>query len=339
MIAREHRPFGLWRLAPWEFAIMRVLLAIVVYQSLPLGEPFSSFPVFPSTDAGYDEVLRPPFPPLRALTPTAAPGLTFSEQPHPIGLARWIHLGALSDPNVTYALGWIATACALLYAAGRALPIAVPILALLSIGFGTLANSQGAIDHRFQLVSMVLLAQSAVLAWPAVRRTASRLGIKRHADAPRWRARRDDALHYAAMAVVIAAYTTAGVAKIERSDGEWLLNSHLIGIQVVKTYRQNFYDQLDEERFGAAEVPFADSMLAHPNLTRIVLAGGLFLELSALLALYDRRTALAFGLGFIVFHLGIDMILGLGFYNHEKLVWILLVNVPHWVGKLVRPSP
>ncbi len=312
---------------------MRVLLAIVVYQSLPLGPPFSHFPVAPDVVGAYDRVLRPPLPPLRALAPASARALTFSDQPHPNGLAQWIDLGALSDPTVTYALGWVAAACVLLYAAGRALPVAVPILALLSVAFGTLANSQGAIDHRHQLVSMMLIAQTGVVVWPFLVRIAARAGI---ADGPARPDRRNAALHYSAMAVLIAAYSTAGVAKIETSEGAWLARSHLLGIQAVKTYRQNFYDRLDEPRFGAAEVPYASAMLAHPDGTRIALAGGLFLELFAFLALYDRRSALGFGIAFITFHLAIDEVLGLGFHNHEKLVWILLVNVPYWAATGIR---
>ncbi len=335
MNAPGHRKFGLWHTSPWEFAIMRVLFAILVYQSLPLGEPFSSFPLDRSIVAHHDQILRPPLVPLSHLVPASRPALSFASQPHPNGLAQWVRLDAFADPAVVGGLGWVAAASLLLYAFGRALPIVVPILGLLSIGFGSLANSQGAIDHRFQLISMILVAQSAVLVWPFAVRAAARLGVGRPSREPKARPseRRNDKLHYAAMVVLIAAYTTAGVAKLERSDGAWIANSHFIGIQVVKSYRQNFYNDLDRERFGELVVPFADSMLAHPNLTRLVLAGGLFLELFAFLALYDRRTALVFGLGFISFHYAIDVVLGLGFYNHEKLVWILLVNGPYWAWR------
>lgn len=306
MSERTHAPFGPWTLGPLERVILRVLFAIVVFESMPLGEPFDRLP---------------------ALAARAA--LPFQGQPHPNGLAHWIDVTPFSNPIVVQTLGWTCVAALLLYVAGRGLPIALPYLAAASIGFGTLQNSQGAIRHQDQIISLILLAQSAVVVTSALRSIWSHTPENRVAR----RSFIDARLHYAAMIVIVASYLIAGVSKVQRSDGAWLANSHLIGIQVVKTYRQNFYNDLDAERFGEPNVPYADVLLSHPDLSRVALAGGLFLELFAFLALYDRRSALVFGLLFIAFHRSIAVVLGLEFQNHEKVVWIFLIDVPYWLGR------
>lgn len=320
MSARTHAPFTPWPLGPLESVILRVLFAIVVFQSMPLGEPFDRLPT-----------LSAPVP----LLPNARAALPFQGQPYPNGLAHWIDVTPFSNPVVVWTLGWTCVPALMLYAAGRGLPFVLPFLTAASIVFGTLRNSQGAIAHQDQIVSMILLAQSAVVVVGALRSMGS--GRTKRRDSSPGNSI-DARLHYAALLVIVASYLTAGVSKIERSDGAWLENSHLIGIQVVKTYRQNFYNDLDAERFGKPEVPYAEVILAHPDLSRVVLAGGLFLELCAFLALYDRRSALLFGLLFIAFHRSIALVLGLEFQNHEKVVWIFLVDVPYWLGRLGSAS-
>lgn len=66
------------------------------------------------------------------------------------------------------------------------------------------------------------------------------------------------------------------------------------------------------------------------------MASGLLLECFAFLALYNRRTATLFGLSAILFHYFNDLIMGLYFYDNEKVVWIFFVNIPFWMALLLR---
>jgi len=105
---------------------------------------------------------------------------------------------------------------------------------------------------------------------------------------------------------------------------------------VVKTHRQNYYNNLEEEWAPEQMPPLANFMLEHKNWTRLLLACGVGLQVIAFLALYNRLTWLVFGLMFISFHYLNDIMFGLYFYHVEKLDWIFLVNLPFWAWWLWR---
>jgi hypothetical protein len=136
--------------------------------------------------------------------------------------------------------------------------------------------------------------------------------------------------------MIVASYMIPGVVKQFKSGGMWFWHSHYIGVQVVKTHRQNYYDTLDPAWAPETLPPLAGFMLEHKNWTRLLLGGGVALQIIAFLALYNRLAWLVFGLLFIAFHYLNDIMFGLYFYHVEKMDWIFLVNLPFWAWWLWR---
>lgn len=333
----------------FEIVFMRVLFALVVYQSMPLGAPYSSgtFRVIGNfdeqlpaklqsvvADPEKDNFFRRPYLPLLPVSqmlPNSNAALTYQGQDKPNGIARFVDLTFFSDPGFIEVLPWIVIPCLILYAAGVGLPIALPLLTLVSICSRTLYNSQGYIHHGYQMVSLVLVAQTVVVVWHCLRgHWREAFGIKPATRTFRDRTVWDRMIRYSQWMIVIC-YVIAGVIKPIRSDGEWFQNSHYIGIQVVKTHRQNYYSSL-EEKWNIPEPKVAKFMLKdHPDWVRIFLSLGVFLEIFAFLALYNRFTSLIFGFSLVIFHYFNDLMMGLYFYDNEKLDWIFLINLPFWI--------
>jgi len=130
MSHRLSRFFALFHPRPvagWEFLIMRVLFAGVVFFSLP------------SPDQLYDR------------------------QEVPNGIARFMDLTFLAQPGVHDGLRVAMIAALCLYAAGVLLPLVLPFLLAVHVMERTLYNSQGWIHHGVQMVSLVLLAQTTIV--------------------------------------------------------------------------------------------------------------------------------------------------------------------------------
>lgn len=337
----------------FEWGFMRVLFAIVVFQSMPLGQPYSDWFVRQSeniapgqlrailADPALDNALRPPLLPISQMLPQSEAALTYDKQDKANGIAHFVDLTFFSDPGFIRLLPWIVIPCLLLYAAGLGLPVVLPLLTLVSIGSRTLYNSQGYIHHGYQMLSLVLLAQSVVVVWYAIRHDWRAAFGLRPAALNGGRTVWDWTIRYSQWMIVIC-YVIAGVIKPIKSDGEWFQNSHYIGIQVVKTHRQNYYSAL-EERWNVPEPRVAQFMLKeHPDLIRVFLSCGVLLEIFAFLALYNRFLSLLFGIALVLFHYFNDLMMGLYFYGNEKLDWIFLINLPFWIWWLIqrcKPQP
>ena len=70
-------------------------------------------------------------------------------------------------------------------------------------------------------------------------------------------------------------------------------------------------------------------------ITRVLMGGGLAIELFAFVALRGRLWALGAGLAIIALHWGIDISMGLFFKYHIALVIIFYLNLPYWIGRLI----
>ena len=337
--------FGIPRFHRFEVIAMRVLYAYVLFQCMPLGGSYSSLglrflePVVSeqkmveliSKPHGSNELNLRLLPPLSAMLPSSQGKIPFDTQDKADGIANFVDLTFFNDDDFVEKLPWIVIPCLILYACGFGLPVVLPILCFVLLGSRTLYNSQGYIHHGFQMVSLVLLAQTVVALWAVVKNPKQAMGLARATGMTKnGRTWWDVMVRYTQL-MIIASYMIPGVIKQFKSGGEWFLNSHFIGVQVVKTHRQNFYNDLDpawaEEKLPAT----AKFMLEHKNWTRLLLGCGVALQLVAFLALYNRFTQLIFGLTFVAFHLINDAMFGLFFYNVEKMDWIFLVNLPFWI--------
>lgn len=295
----------------------------------------------------------------------------YTSLPRPVGLAAWSglwdwlgwDLTRLADPNdpgfLAACLLWT-KAGLIFYACGIGLPLALPVVTLVHIGVRTLSNSQGATHHGFQMVSMALLTQTLVV-WvlAAARLTGWFQGRKRPEKgnaAPVWAVpgRRGTWIWLYTIAIASVVYLTSVCSKISASDGKWLKNSPWLATEIVKTHRQNYYNNLDPifirgvppapadppdpatDRYRHRIPESADWLSRHPGPARVIFGSGFFLEMFAFLALIDRRAALAVGMALVALHGSVEWIMELSFPLNQQVVALFFVNAPGWAVLMVR---
>jgi hypothetical protein len=262
---------------------------------------------------------------------TVPPALSLTTQPHPVGLARFVDLTFLAKPGVLSGMRIALVPLLALYVWGRFPWLAIPLLLAATVLPGTLDNSQGSTQHSLQVVSLILLAQ-------AVGVLAGACGLfGKDKDTPlsgqRWNI-------FLSQQAIVAAYVVTAITKLHVSGLGWIVESRNFPIQMTKNLRMQYYNTLEDATANAgfwAALPhkvqavFLDS----PNFCRLVLSGGLALELFAFLALLGRRWAAAYGALLIVFHVLVRAMTGLNFRYHMAVLFAFLV-LPWILGKCPR---
>lgn len=126
--------------------------------------------------------------------------------------------------------------------------------------------------------------------------------------------------------VIGAAYLVSVCSKMNRSKGEWLINSHYVALDFVKTMRQSYYSALNPEfAHDPAGVVF---LMNHANVARLFFDAGVILEIALVFGAGTRRLALILGVSTVAMHLSIEALMTLTFYTHEMMVLIFFVNIP-----------
>ena len=249
----------------------------------------------------------------------------FDAQPYPNGLAHVVDLTWIGDPGNYRGLYWAMALLCVPYVLGFALPLVLPLLALMHICIFTLYQSQGAIGHDNQLLSLVILGQAIAVVLPRVWSCCGRV-FPPCPDPRRW----GDYMFNVALQVIAAAYVVAGTSKLIKSKGLWIWQTPDLVVEMVKTNDQRFYTKADP----AAGIELAETiafMSEHPQWTRLILGSGFLLELFAFLALRNRCWALIFGIGLFGLHRSVLWLMKLGFPENEQLLLIYLVNPVFWV--------
>ncbi|TLD72123.1 hypothetical protein FEM03_05205 [Phragmitibacter flavus] len=245
------------------------------------------------------------------------------------GLAHWVNLDWLRNLSPLWLWQTLTVIGLVVYAAGWFPALGLLPALFFSIGIGTLANSQGAINHSTQLVSMILLGQFLVYLVPVHRSVPlSRSSWLRPLEPLQQRA------IYVSMVVFAASYVVCGWVKLDASKGEWIQRVPWLALELQKTNYSSYYDTLAPIPETLATV--VSLMNEHPNLARIFFGGGLVVELLAFLMLLGRRWALFYGLLIIVLHLSISRLMQLDFWYHMAAALIFLVNVPGIVKTLKK---
>jgi hypothetical protein len=198
-----------------------------------------------------------------------------------------------------------------------------------SFGLGTLMNSQGAMNHTTQIVTLTLLAQVLAFIWALIRRLPARLprGYNSQQLAADW-----------ARQIIACSYVTSAITKLIESRGNWLKDTPYFGLQVAKATGQAYYDWLSPPNNAAW---LADFFINHPHVSQFVLGVALPLELFAFLGLFNRRAGAFFGLSLFMFHSSVSMIMHLTFTYHKVLLIGLFVNPLWWLmsgGRALLPK-
>ena len=251
--------------------------------------------------------------------------LTVNSLPAPNGIARLIDLRFLTDAD------WL-TACRLallvalgLYIVRILLWLALPVALFVNVAVNAVENSQGAIHHVAQIVSLVLLVQTAahyydlLLGGPGAR-----------ADAEL----EERQISWSQQAIA-ATYFVAGLTKVIATHATWMYRARFLGVQLFKTAYQVYYDHLDPAGLHR-HVAIAQFAAAHGTLIALIAGTGLVLELLAPLMLLGRVWGLVLGCGFVAFHSSIEALMQLDFMFYALSVLIFIVSPIYWVVRVVQ---
>ncbi len=208
--------------------------------------------------------------------------------------------------------------------------ISPPVLTLLppliaSLGHGTLGNSQRAIGHTTQIVTLVLFASWLAAVWTQICRL-------RHRPLPFDFTPAQLAADWTRQ-VFMSTYVVSAISKLIQSHGLWFQDAPYFGLQIVKAMGMAKYGAYGP---GHDVEGIAQFMLDHPVVAKILIGGAMPMELFAFLAVLNRRTALFFGLALYAFHNTVTEVLHLGFVYHKALLLILMVNPVWWLVQIVR---
>jgi hypothetical protein len=234
-------------------------------------------------------------------------------QPTPKGIARWIDLTWLHNDHMFEITFGVSALLCVLYAAGFALRLVLPLLAAMHVVVWTYNDSQGYTHHGLQLVSMVLLVQTLVV-W--IKGSASREDLRA------W-------LWYYSRGMVLFSYVASALTKTIETRGLWIFRSRYLTIELVKTWRLQYLEAFDPQFSG--DPPMAFWLNDHPFVAQCVFGVGYFLELFAFLGLRDRVSSAVVGFLLVTMHLGISWLMQLDFANHQWLALIFLVNPIGWL--------
>jgi len=269
--------------------------------------------------------------------------LPFEEQPFPAGLANFMDLTWLNVRANLDIMKWIGLAGLVVYVSGRALYLALPVVAFVQIAINSFYNSQGYTFHGHQLVGLVLFAQTMVVLvmafygwfWAGHRKRRLILVIPALM------------LFYSQMAIA-GAYAVSVVSKHSNSKGTWLARSHYHAGQLIKIERQHYYSRVPEGGTpdSGEKAKTAKMIAGSPTLFRFMFGAGFFLELLVFLGMRNRIWALAVGAGIIFLHHSIYIIMSLSFPLSEYTAILFFMCPAFWLVRFLprgkryaRPLP
>jgi hypothetical protein len=239
--------------------------------------------------------------------------------PSPNGITRLFDLHFLLDPHL-FAIARMVLAVALvLYVLRLVVWLALPVALFVNVAANGILNSQGAIQHAAQIVSLVLLAQNVAHFYGLWRRRHGEESALLESRAIWW-----------SQQTIVAVYLLAGIAKLITTKGLWVFQARWIGVSITKAAYQSFYDTFSEADLER-QLAVANFAAAHGWLVALIAATGLLLELGSPLALVNRAWAALVGCALVCFHLGLTYSMHLTFIYNQWLLVIFLINVPYWI--------
>jgi hypothetical protein len=218
---------------------------------------------------------------------------------HPVGIARllseplpsslvYLSVGALLVSGALFVLGW-------------RFKLVGPLFAALLLWAMTYRSSFGMIFHTDNMLTLhvALLALS-----PAA--DALSLDARRTGKSAPPAASAEYGWVIRAMAVVTACtYVVAAIAKLKLAGAGWF-GGELLRAQIA-------FDNLRKIELGSSFSPLGVWMVKHRSVFAPLAVATLFVELGAPLALAHRRVALLWSLSAWAFHLGVGLMMNIGF--------------------------
>jgi hypothetical protein len=239
---------------------------------------------------------------------------------HPVGLAGMgLDLSWLGTGQTMPILFYLSLAMLTLYVSGYLAWLTTGWLAVVTILVGTYENSSGGdIRHHAQIVSLILLAQWIWQLWATLRDGDGKNALWRE----RWSV-------FVSQQVIAAVYVTTGLAKVNKSGFlGWISASENFPLQLRKSNQQSFYNTLEKSHGWGATIE--QYFISHPTISQLSLAGGLVLELAAVILLWGRRPAFFIGVLLVIFHTLNAVVMKLNFGLHTAVVSIYLILPAVW---------
>jgi hypothetical protein len=252
---------------------------------------------------------------LMASLPTRAGA--FEGTPHPHGAAHFMDLSFMHDAGTVTWLSRSAMIALILGAIGIAEPIAIGWTLAVIIMAKSYNQSQGHIGHAGQLHTLCLLAWWLSSLWVKDWRRALWGNGQSWARQVQW-----------IVQTIAATYTVSAITKLMQTDGEWMTRGANFVLQMVKAQDEGLSTRATEP--SALAVWILERMTQHPWLGSAMLTSAWVLEFTAFIALLNRRASLLVGMGLLTFHLGTDLLMGIGFHSHQRMLWLFLVNPLFW---------
>ncbi len=258
----------------------------------------------------------------------ATPGvLIVNGIPSPNGMTRIFDLHFLLDPQVFAWARLVLAAALFLYVARLAVWLALPVALFVHCAANAITNSQGAIQHAVQIVSLVLLAQTA----------AHFFGLWRRRDGEARPVLEDRAIWWSQQTIV-AVYLAAGITKLFVTKGLWIYQAQWLGVGVAKSAYQSFYDTFNQVDLQQ-QLAVANFAASHGWIVALIAATGLLLELGSPLMLINRVTAALLACALLGFHISLDYTMRLTFIYNQWLLLIFMINAPYWIVTAAQKLP
>ena len=245
---------------------------------------------------------------------------------HPSGLARFLDLTFLVNPEILGTLRGLLAVALVFYAAGFLMFVSLTFMTFLLSACGSFENSQGAINHTLQPLALVALAQWGVAGYSLVRnRVVDKRALFPMATAERTAAScmQRKLLWFRATSPPRSPSWSAAKANGSRDAKP--------GRGYCEDQHESYLNIQEPVDHLAKAVP--QFIIDHPNVTRVFFGLGFALELFSFLALLGRWPAVLIGVSLILMHDMIARVMDLHFAIFERLALIFLVNVP-WLAAL-----
>jgi hypothetical protein len=237
----------------------------------------------------------------------------------PVGIARWLDLSWLSRHRRL--LDRISLVALMAYVLDLQTPWALLFLTLYLLCQVTVRGSTAGVSHEPVLV--VAVAQMAAIGiWDASTQWSWDLG--------HWVATSQaDTMVWWTVQALVALYFTSGLSKVLLSGGRWIQRSP--GLLVAAAARLETSGAMavgGSQRKRARVEGYIGLLLARPQTTRVLFAGGLFVELWSPLGLVGENAMLAVGVALLGLHWANARLLLLPCAVYQILVFVYLVNLP-----------
>ncbi|MGY8641884.1 MAG: hypothetical protein ACKVJU_12420 [Verrucomicrobiales bacterium] len=296
--------FGKTRYAGWEWAIMRSVFCVLLWLA-------TTHRLLPIPIDIHDQ----------------------TDQEKGNGFANLFNLDWIGQPGTETIIQIIFLILLVIYAIGKwPLFISGGLLVIHTL-IGSIYSSPAKDHHASQIIGMVLLGQFIWFAWEAIR---NRFYPKLCADGHD----RPSGAIFLSQQLIAAAYTVSAISKWVNSGGgiipgaKWISQVPNIAVQFEKTNQQAYFDTLQAPANAEFNQLSIDFVINYPVLAMIVFGSAFYLEFFAILALWNRKIGLIYGLGLIALHLGIDAVMHLKFFNFEAVVFVFFVNLPFWISRI-----